>query len=239
MGIPRLPQERARIDIGQAGRDLDQARDRDLEAARCQEGAAIGDELGRQVEAARGLQVVGRRRGVQCQRRQEPVRHEHAAVLGRPQAVVGKLMPEARDQLVVAEERQQVAAEGDDRLVASERERGVGVFHRLELVDRDRDGQLEGVGGPAGGGVDPRVRLGLHPIGVAEELLLEIFAHRGSLRGSRLGGRRGLLPDGRREDRPAAWLQRLQPGRDLEVVRERRQGARHRRSPTSCAGVRG
>ena len=227
MGVPRLPQVGRRIDVREPGRHLHEARDRDLQAAAREECAPVRVQLRGEVEASPGLEIRRWRPGVEAQRHEETVGHEEARPVAGPEPVVSELVTEARDQLLIGEQREEIAAQRDDRLPGAERERRVRLVGALQLIDRDRHADPEGIARTPGGRMDPGMRVGLHAIRVAQQLGLEIVRERDLLAVCGVGRRCRRLPRSACEDGPSSGLEGLESSGDLRVVREGRQLLRH------------
>ncbi len=220
--------------------DLDQAGDRDIEASRREQRPSVGDEFRGQIEPAAGLEVV---RKASKHRWSGADRNRSATSTRLPSTVQSRWCASSCPKHAASSSSLRSANRLPlSAMTASSRRNASAAFAcsiDFELIDGDRDRQLEGVGCAARGGVDPWVRLALHAIGMPQQLLLEIVTAAALVDLGDLGGRPRLLPDGRCEDRPAARLQRFRAGwrspSDMGAASRRLSSS----LPTSFVGPRG
>nr|WP_296793009.1 hypothetical protein [Variovorax sp.] len=197
------------MDLREAGLHLDQRAHRGLERAAAHAGATVREGLGVEAVAPRGLQMarVGARIG--RGRLQQPVDHQVAAVVARPQQVMGELVAEHGLQLGPLQPLEQRAREHDVGLARQHVDGGV---HRavVALVERDRYRDAEPLRDQHGMRMQLWMRVGVEPVRLAQQL----GAH----------GRRMLLARlGRGGPAPGLGFVRPQVGGQRLLVGQRHQ----------------
>ena len=177
------------IDLREAGLDLDERAHGGLERAAGHAAAAVGEGLGVQGVAPRGVQVA--RIGTRVGRGgvQQSIDHVVLAAVARPQQVVREFVAQHGLQFGALQALQQRAREHDVRLARHEVDRGI---HRAvaRLVERDAGRDAQALRREPGVRVQLWVRRGVEPVRVAQQF----GAHRGRVFFACLG-RGGPAPD--------------------------------------------